>query len=129
MSINHILIVTSEPNSVFLEILFKYFKFNKKKLEKKITLIGNLEIIKNEAKKNKFNLEFNKILNLDGWGDLSVSNLKYSIDQSKKVSLDKFLYAIGIRHIGIENAKLLAEYTTSVQNFISFVNKDKLNEF
>ena len=48
MSINHILIVTSEPNSVFLEILFKYFKFNNKKLEKKITLVGNFEIIKNE---------------------------------------------------------------------------------
>ncbi len=76
-----------------------------------------------------YNLDYDKISNLDGWGDLSVSNLKYSIDQSKKVSLDKFLYAIGIRHIGIENAKLLAEYTKSVQNFINFVNKGKLNEF
>ena len=35
MSINHILIVTSEPNSVFLEILFKYFRFNKKKNREK----------------------------------------------------------------------------------------------
>ena len=63
------------------------------------------------------------------WGDLSVSNLKYSIDQSKKVSLDRFLYSIGIRHIGIENAKLLAEYTKSIKNFLIFVNKKKFNEF
>ncbi len=76
-----------------------------------------------------YNLDYNKISNLEGWGDLSVSNLKYSIDQSKKVSLDKFLYAIGIRHIGIENAKLLAEYAKSIKNFLILVNNDKLNEF
>ena len=76
-----------------------------------------------------YNLDYNKISNLEGWGDLSVSNLKYSIDQSKKVPLDKFLYAIGIRHIGIENAKLLAEHVKSIKNFIILVNKDKLNEF
>ena len=75
-----------------------------------------------------YTLDYNKISNLEGWGDLSVSNLKYSIDQSKKVSLDKFLYAIGIRHIGIENAKLLAEHVKSIKNFIILVNKNKLNE-
>ena len=76
-----------------------------------------------------YNLDYNKISNLEGWGDLSVSNLKYSIDQSKQISLDKFLYAIGIRHIGIENAKLLAEYVKSIKNFITFINKNKFNEF
>ena len=76
-----------------------------------------------------YKLDYNKISNLDGWGDLSVSNLKYSINQSKQVTLDRFLYAIGIRHIGIENAKLLAEYTKSIKSFLKFVNKKKLNEF
>ncbi len=76
-----------------------------------------------------YKLDYNKISKLEGWGKLSVSNLKYSIDQSKKVSLDRFLYAIGIRHIGTENSKLLAEYTKSIQNFLNYVNKKKLNEF
>ena len=76
-----------------------------------------------------FNIDYLKISKLEGWGDLSVSNLKYSIDQSKKVSLDRFLYSIGIRHIGIENAKLLAEYTKSITNFLNFVKNKKLNEF
>ena len=76
-----------------------------------------------------YDLDYKKISNLEGWGDLSVSNLKYSIDQSKKISFDRFLYAIGIRHIGIENAKLLAEYTKSIKNFMNFVNKNKLNDF
>ena len=76
-----------------------------------------------------YNLDYNKISNLEGWGDLSVSNLRFSVDQSKKTSLDKFLYAIGIRHIGIENAKLLAEHVKSIKNFISFIKNKKFNEF
>ncbi len=76
-----------------------------------------------------YNLDYSKISNLEGWGQLSVSNLKYSIDQSKKVSFDRFLYAIGIRHIGLENAKLLAEYTKSIKNFMSFIKKNNINEF
>ena len=76
-----------------------------------------------------FNLNYVQISKLEGWGDLSVSNLKYSIDKSKKVSFDRFLYSLGIRHIGIENAKLLAEYTKSITNFLNFVKNKKLNEF
>ena len=76
-----------------------------------------------------YNLDYVKISDLEGWGNLSVSNLKYSIDKSKNVSLDRFIYAIGIRHIGIENAKLLADYTKSIKNFISFINKNKIDEF
>tara|TARA_B100000925_G_scaffold274568_1_gene240125 strand:- start:294 stop:1238 length:945 start_codon:yes stop_codon:yes gene_type:complete len=89
MSINHLLIVTSEPNSVFLELLFKYFKFNKKKIKKKITLIGNFEIIKNEAKKNKFKLEINQILNLDEAksNQLNLIDIKIKSSEKKKTSL------------------------------------------
>ena len=43
--------------------------------------------------------------------------------------MDRFLYSLGIRHIGIENAKLLAEYTKSITNFLNFVKNKKLNEF
>ena len=76
-----------------------------------------------------FNLDYAQISKLEGWGNISVSNLKYSIDQSKKVSLDRFLYSIGIRHIGIENAKLLAEYTKSMANFLNLIKKKKFSEF
>ena len=75
-----------------------------------------------------FNIDYTYISKLEGWGNLSVSNLRYSIDQSKRVSLDRFIYSIGIRHIGIENAKLLAEYTKSIENFLKFVKKNKFNE-
>ena len=46
MNINHILIVMTEPKSIFLEILFKYFKSkNFKKNKKKISIIGNISLI------------------------------------------------------------------------------------
>ena len=36
-----------------------------------------------------FNLDYSKIKNFEGWGIQSASNLKYSIDQRKNISLDK----------------------------------------
>jgi DNA ligase (NAD+) len=63
---------------------------------------------------------------LEGWGKLSVSNLKYSIEKSKKVSLEKFIFSLGIRHIGQENAKLLSKVLKNPNNFF---NLDKYNNF
>ena len=72
-----------------------------------------------------FKLDYDKIKNLDGWGGLSTSNLKYAIDSKKKIPLDKFIYSLGIRHIGQENAKLLARHLKSASNFFKLsLNKD-----
>jgi len=71
-----------------------------------------------------FKLDYNKIEKLEGWGRLSVENLKYSIDQKKSISLERFIYALGIRHIGLENAKLLSKYFKSFENFQS-LSKNK----
>ena len=51
---------------------------------------------------------------MDGWGTLSVKNLKQSIETSKTVSLERFIFSIGIRHIGIENAKLISDYLKNI---------------
>ena len=64
-----------------------------------------------------YKLNFNKIERLDGWGKLSALNLKYAIENSKIISLDKFIYSLGIRHIGQENAKLMAQHLKTVDNF------------
>ena len=66
-----------------------------------------------------FKLNYNNIKKLDGWGELSVENLKYSINQKKKISLERFIFALGIRHIGLENAKLLSKHFISFKNFKS----------
>ena len=64
-----------------------------------------------------FNLNYNKIEELEGWGKLSVTNLKYSIEKKKKITLDRFIYSLGIRHIGQENAKIIARHLKTVVNF------------
>jgi len=73
-----------------------------------------------------FKLDYKKIEKLDGWGSLSVENLKYSINQKKHVSLERFIFALGIRHIGLENAKLLAKHFLS---FSKFQNLSKMKNY
>ena len=97
--------------------------FGKKVVEK----FWELKIIR--FPQDIFKLNYNKVSNLEGWGDLSVSNLKYSIENSKIVSLDKFIFSIGIRHIGIENAKLIADNIKSIKNFIDIVKKKNFEQF
>ena len=73
-----------------------------------------------------FKLDYNKIEKLEGWGRLSVENLKYSINQKRNISLERFIFALGIRHIGLENAKLLSKHFIS---FLNFQNLTKKNNF
>ncbi len=84
-----------------------------------------------------FKLDYKKISSLDGWGMQSVSNLKYSIDKSKNITLNKFIFSLGIRHIGQENAKLIAKHLKYKENFFnidknfdfdSFLNIDGIGE-
>ncbi len=74
-----------------------------------------------------FNLDYQKILLLEGWGKLSISNLKKAINQAKNISLNKFIYAIGIRHIGQENAKVLASFFLNIKKFEALFLKEKKN--
>jgi len=75
-----------------------------------------------------YNLDYQKISSLDGWGSQSASNLKFSIENSKEVTLDKFIFSLGIRHIGIENAKIIADFTKNIKSFLNLLKKDKIKE-
>ena len=75
-----------------------------------------------------FKLDYNKIKDLDGWGAQSVANLKYSIDLRKKISLERFIYALGIRHIGLENAKLISRHLKNMEKFLELSKTNKINE-
>ncbi len=78
-----------------------------------------------------FNLDYSKIKQLDGWGELSINNLKQAIKKSQKIRLDKFIYSIGIRHIGQENAKILASFFGKIEEFTKLFdikNREKILE-
>ena len=70
-----------------------------------------------------FKLDYKKIESMDGWGKQSVENLKYSINEKKNISLDRLIYSLGIRHIGLENAKILSKHFRSFSKFKS-LSKD-----
>ena len=64
-----------------------------------------------------FKLDYDKIQNLEGWGQLSIDNLKKAISKAQLINLDKFIFSIGIRHIGQENAKILASFFGAIKEF------------
>ena len=75
-----------------------------------------------------FELDYDKIRSLEGWGDLSIKNLKKAIDNAKTISLNRFIYSIGIRHIGQENAKILSNFFISAKKFSFLFIKNKRKE-
>ncbi len=56
-----------------------------------------------------------EIARREGWGKTSARNLVKAIDDSRKVSLDRFIYALGIREVGESTARLLARHYGSLR--------------
>ena len=75
-----------------------------------------------------FKLDFKKIEKLEGWGRLSVENLRYSINEKKNISIERLIYSLGIRHIGLENAKLISKHFKSFSKFKALSKNEKYNE-
>ena len=55
-----------------------------------------------------FNLDYVKIEQLAGLGILSTQKLQKGVEKAKRITLARFIYALGIRHVGFETAHLLA---------------------
>lgn len=62
-----------------------------------------------------------------GWGKKSVDNLFASINNRKKISLPRFIYALGIRQIGIATARLIAQHYTSWKAFQTEMSDEQQN--
>jgi DNA ligase (NAD+) len=68
-----------------------------------------------------------KIKNLPNWGEKSAQNLFEAIEKSKNVSLDKFIFSLGVRFVGEVASKVLARYFVSVKNLNeNFINREDL---
>ena len=93
--------------------------------KKVVDQFWNLNLIKEPS--DIFNLNYEKIKTLDGWGELSITNLKNAILKSKTITLEKFIYSLGIRHIGQENAKILAAFFISILEFSKLFESKKVN--
>lgn len=91
--------------------------------KKVIDQFWELGLIKTPA--DIFTINYNELKNLEGWGEISINNLKQAVDKSKNIELSSFIFSIGIRHIGQENAKILASFFKSIEKFINLFNEIK----
>ena len=73
-----------------------------------------------------YKLDFAVIENMDRFGKKSVENLKESIEISKKTTLGKFIYALGIRNVGEATSKELAAHFRSLDNLFNATVEDYL---
>ena len=83
--------------------------------EKVVDQLVNLEYIKSVADLYELHNYREKLLALDRWGEKSVDNLLAAIEQSKKQTLSRFIFAIGIRFIGEGAAKILARTFKNIE--------------
>ncbi|MGL9731687.1 MAG: NAD-dependent DNA ligase LigA [Wolbachia sp.] len=93
--------------------------------EKQIKFFYDLGLVKQipdiftlGEKLNEFNLE-----EQSGWGEKSITNLLNAIQSRKVITLDRFIFSLGIRFIGQVGAALLANYYVSYDNWYSSMIK------
>ena len=99
MSIKNLLIVTAEPKSVFLEILFKYLNSNNKFIKKKrLVLVGNKKIIDKEAKINNYKKKIYQIYSFQSAikDKLNIINVEIKKKNYKKYISECFKKSISI---------------------------------
>ena len=69
--------------------------------------------------KDKFKAPDEKLTAREGWGALSAQKLFDAIEARRTVKLDRFIYALGIRHVGEITGRLLARRYDTAENFIN----------
>ena len=86
--------------------------------------MGYLKSIPDFYELNKYKEE---LMELEGFGLKSIENLLKSLEESKKNSLEKLLFGLGIRHVGAKNAKVLAKHFRNMDTLMKATFEDLVN--
>ena len=65
-----------------------------------------------------------EIKELDGWGDKAVTNMLDAIEESKKKSLERLLFGLGIKEVGSKTAKILARRYRSLDQYFDLSEEE-----
>ena len=60
-----------------------------------------------------------ELMELEGFGEKSISNLLENIEKSKSNSLEKLIFGLGIKHVGKKTAKILSEYYKNIDKLMN----------
>ena len=83
--------------------------------------------------KDLYLLKKESFRDLDGFAEKSINNLLSSINKSKNIKLSNFIYALGIKEIGLETSKNLSKRFLTIENIFSatvddFISVDDIGE-
>ena len=92
--------------------------------EKNVVALVDAGLVKSIA--DLYRLDEKTIAKLERFGELSAHNLITAINNSKNPNLNKFITALGIRHVGAQTATALAREFKSLDNLISATEDDLL---
>ena len=92
--------------------------------DKIVDQLVDLNLVRTPA--DLYRLGFSALANLERMGDKSADNLIRSIAQSKNTSLPRFIFGLGIRHVGESTAKDLAKYFGTMQALMDAQMEDLL---
>lgn len=73
-----------------------------------------------------YKLPFDKIRQLEGFGEKSITNLEAAIEKSKEQSLNRLVFALGIRYVGETTAKTLANAVSHLLDIATYSIEDLL---
>jgi DNA ligase (NAD+) len=93
--------------------------------DKMVRLLFEHKVIKDLS--DIFTLRYEHLENLPRMAEKSINNLLEAIQKSKNISLAKFIFGLGIRHVGEKTARVLAERTQNLENFKSLTLEKILN--
>ncbi len=79
----------------------------------------NMGFLKNIGDYYKLYTHKQVLMELEGFGEKSITNLLDNIESSKNNSLERLLFGLGIRHVGKKTAKILSEYYTNIDKLIN----------
>lgn len=71
-----------------------------------------------------YKIKYEQIINLERMGPKSAQNLIDAIEGSKHQTLARFIFALGIRYVGAQTAKLLASHFPTIDNIISSTREE-----
>ncbi|MDE1193513.1 MAG: NAD-dependent DNA ligase LigA [Arachidicoccus sp.] len=74
-----------------------------------------------------YHLDFDEIAKLEGFGKKSIDNLQAAIEASKQQSLNRLIFALGIRYVGETTAKTLANKISNLWELQNFSIEELLN--
>lgn len=92
--------------------------------EKNVVVLVDTGLVKSIA--DLYRLKVGQLMQLERFGELSAQNLVNAIEKSKRPPLNKFITALGIRHVGAQTATTLARGFGSIEKLEQATEEDLL---